>query len=414
MEFLEKMGINASNAAQELIKLTKDKRADLLRDCADALCQKADFILEANRQDIDDNPHKNLEDRLMLNRERIEGMACGMRQVADMEDCLDEIISSHTAPNGIVINKVRVPLGVVGIIYEARPNVTADAFALCFKAGNSVILKGGSEALRSNKAIVSVIRECLNKHGITQDAVSLIESTDREVSVAFMKLKTLDVLIPRGGAGLIKSVMENSTVPVIETGVGNCHIYVDEWADMTKGLDILINAKTQRPSVCNSCEKLLIHRNVMITYLPIICEALNAKGVSIRGDWEVINVCGAQNIHIRPITDEDWSTEYGNLTIAIKGVSNIGEAIAHINKYSSKHSEAIITENKANAERFLKEIDSACVYVNASTRFSDGFEFGMGAEIGISTQKLHARGPMGLREITSYKYKVYGDGQVRE
>ena len=305
---------------------------------------------------------------------------------------------------------MRVPLGVIGIIYESRPNVTADAFGLCFKAGNAVILKGGSDALLSNKAITVVLRNALQESGICADALQLIDSGDREITKAFMKMKEyVDVLIPRGGAGLIRSVVENSTIPVIETGTGNCHIYVDREADLNMAAGIIINAKTQRIGVCNACESLVIHKDIKDAFLPVLAEGLRTHHVEMRGDEavrEVLSDC-------LPATEEDYASEYLDYIISMKTVTDVDEAIAHINKYNTKHSEAIITENELTAEKFLKEIDAACVYVNASTRFTDGFEFGFGAEIGISTQKLHARGPMGLKELTSYKYQIHGNGQIR-
>ena len=314
-------------------------------------------------------------------------------------------------PNGLLIGQKRVPLGVIGMIYEARPNVTADAFGLCFKSGNAVILKGGSDALESNKAIVVQIREGLKSAGLPEDAVQLIESTDREVTRQFMRLNDyLDVLIPRGSAGLIRSVVENSTVPVIETGTGNCHIFVDESADLDMALNIIFNAKTQRIGVCNACESLVVHRAVAEEFLPLLKARLDEKQVEIRADKEA---CALVDGFV-PATEEDWGREYLDYILSLKLVDSIDEAIAHINRYNTKHSEAIITSDYANAQRFLNEIDAAAVYVNASTRFTDGFEFGFGAEIGISTQKLHARGPMGLKELTTTKYIIYGNGQVRQ
>lgn len=337
-------------------------------------------------------------------------MAEGLRQIAGLADPVGEVMESFERPNGLKISRKRVPLGVVGIIYEARPNVTADAFGLCFKAGNAVILKGGSDAIRSNKAVTASIRTALDACGVSADAIQLIESTDREAASRFMKLnKYVDVLIPRGGAGLIQSVVENSTIPVIETGTGNCHIYVDEYADLEKALPIIINAKTQRIGVCNSCESLVIHEAVKDSFLPKLAEALRGAGVEMRGDSRV---CAVVKDAVEA-TEEDYGREYLDYILSMKIVTDLDEAIAHINKYNTRHSEAIITENTENAKRFLNEVDAACVYVNASTRFTDGFEFGFGAEIGISTQKLHARGPMGLKELTSYKYTIEGSGQVR-
>ena len=337
-------------------------------------------------------------------------MAEGLLQVASLDDPVGEVISMKPRPNGLLIGQKRVSLGVIGMIYEARPNVTADAFGLCFKSGNAVILKGGSDALESNKAIVVQIREGLKSAGLPEDAVQLIESTDREVTRQFMRLNDyLDVLIPRGSAGLIRSVVENSTVPVIETGTGNCHIFVDESADLDMALNIIFNAKTQRIGVCNACESLVVHRAVAEEFLPLLKARLDEKQVEIRADKEA---CALVDGFV-PATEEDWGREYLDYILSLKLVDSIDEAIAHINRYNTKHSEAIITSDYANAQRFLNEIDAAAVYVNASTRFTDGFEFGFGAEIGISTQKLHARGPMGLKELTTTKYIIYGNGQVR-
>ncbi len=338
-------------------------------------------------------------------------MAEGLRQIAGLGDPVGEVMENFERPNGLRIRKRRVPLGVIGIIYESRPNVTADAFGLCFKAGNAVILKGGSDALLSNMAVTASVRKALDRCKVNPDAIQLITSTDREAASRLMRLNQyVDVLIPRGGAGLIRSVVENSTVPVIETGTGNCHIYVDEYADLEKALPIILNAKTQRIGVCNACESLVIHEAVKERFLPELARALKEAKVEMRGDRQV---CALVE-DAKTATEEDYGTEYLDYVLSIKVAADIGEAIAHINKYNTKHSEAIITENKENAERFLNEVDAACVYVNASTRFTDGFEFGFGAEIGISTQKLHARGPMGLKELTSYKYTIEGDGQIRQ
>jgi len=320
-------------------------------------------------------------------------------------------LESFERPNGLKIQKRRVPLGVIGIIYESRPNVTADAFGLCFKTGNAVILKGGSDAICSNLEITRVLRDALLEAGVTPDGIQIIGDTDRAVTQAFMKLNAyVDVLIPRGGAGLIRTVVENSTIPVIETGTGNCHIYVDESADLDMATEIILNAKTQRIGVCNACESLVIHEKVKDAFLPVLAKALREKNVEMRGDEQVCSVLS----DCIPATEEDYGREYLDYIVSMKTVGSVEEAIAHINRYNTKHSDAIITENPAHAETFLNEVDAACVYVNASTRFTDGFEFGFGAEIGISTQKLHARGPMGLKELTSYKYTVEGKGQVRK
>lgn len=411
---LKEMGARALNAKYALQKLTATEKNKALLHASEALLSHTEEILSANEKDIkagkEKGMHEGLLDRLALTETRIAAMAEGLRQIAALEDPIGEIMDTFTRPNGLKISKVRVPLGVIGIIYESRPNVTADAFGLCFKAGNAVILKGGSDALLSNKAITVVLRNALQESGICADALQLIDSGDREITKAFMKMKEyVDVLIPRGGAGLIRSVVENSTIPVIETGTGNCHIYVDREADLNMAAGIIINAKTQRIGVCNACESLVIHKDIKDAFLPVLAEGLRAHHVEMRGDEavrEVLSDC-------LPATEEDYASEYLDYIISMKTVADVDEAIAHINKYNTKHSEAIITKNELTAEKFLKEIDAACVYVNASTRFTDGFEFGFGAEIGISTQKLHARGPMGLKELTSYKYQIHGNGQIR-
>ena len=413
MTALQETGQKAVQAKYEVQKLSEKEKNRALLTIADALVTETDRILAANEKDLARAEEKGMKagliDRLRLTEERIKGMAEGIEKVTQLPDPVGELLETIHRPNGLVIEKRRVPLGVVGIIYESRPNVTADAFSLCFKSGNAVILKGGSDALYSNKAIVSVIREGLEKSGVTEDAISFIDATDRAVTMEFMKMKEyVDVLIPRGGAGLIRSVVENSTIPVIETGTGNCHIYIDEDADLAKAIPIIINAKTQRLGVCNACESLVVHEKIREKLLPDLAKALSEKSVEIRGDEKIGEV-----INCVPVTEEDYGTEYLDAIISMKTVKNVDEAIAHINKYNTKHSEAIITENREHAEKFLNEVDAACVYVNASTRFTDGFEFGFGAEIGISTQKLHARGPMGLRELTSYKYRITGNGQIR-
>lgn len=413
MTALQETGQKAVQAKYEVQKLSEKEKNRALLTIAEALVTETDRILAANEKDLARAEEKGMKagliDRLRLTEERIKGMAEGIEKVTQLPDPVGELLETIHRPNGLVIEKRRVPLGVVGIIYESRPNVTADAFSLCFKSGNAVILKGGSDALYSNKAIVSVIREGLEKSGVTEDAISFIDATDRAVTMEFMKMKEyVDVLIPRGGAGLIRSVVENSTIPVIETGTGNCHIYIDEDADLAKAIPIIINAKTQRLGVCNACESLVVHEKIREKLLPDLAKVLSEKSVEIRGDEKIGEV-----INCVPVTEEDYGTEYLDAIISMKTVKNVDEAIAHINKYNTKHSEAIITENREHAEKFLNEVDAACVYVNASTRFTDGFEFGFGAEIGISTQKLHARGPMGLRELTSYKYRITGNGQIR-
>ena len=409
---LEEIGSRAKEVSRVLNNLGSTPKNEGLKEVA--LLDGKDKILEANQKDVQaalaKGMNPGLVDRLSLNDARIQAMAEGLLQVASLDDPVGEVISMKPRPNGLLIGQKRVPLGVIGMIYEARPNVTADAFGLCFKSGNAVILKGGSDALESNKAIVVQIREGLKSAGLPEDAVQLIESTDREVTRQFMRLNDyLDVLIPRGSAGLIRSVVENSTVPVIETGTGNCHIFVDESADLDMALNIIFNAKTQRIGVCNACESLVVHRAVAEEFLPLLKARLDEKQVEIRADKEA---CALVDGFV-PATEEDWGREYLDYILSLKLVDSIDEAIVHINRYNTKHSEAIITSDYANAQRFLNEIDAAAVYVNASTRFTDGFEFGFGAEIGISTQKLHARGPMGLKELTTTKYIIYGNGQVR-
>ena len=411
---LNEIGMRAKAAEQPLRTLGRTTKDAALLKAAEELIAKTDILLAANEQDIrkgeENGMRPGMIDRLRLTPERILGMAEGLRQLAGMDDPIGEVIGMKRRPNGLLIGQQRVPLGVIGIIYESRPNVTADAFGLCFKAGNAVILKGGSDALHSNIAIVQVIRDALASCSVTPDAIQLIEDTDRETTAAFMKLNEyVDVLIPRGGAGLIRAVVNNSTIPVIETGTGNCHIYVDESADLTMAVDIIFNAKTQRIGVCNACESLVVHEHVLDKLLPALKARLDEKQVELRGDAPVGQVLS----DAKAATEEDWGTEYLDYILSIKTVSSLDEAIAHINRYNTGHSEAIITQDYANAQRFLNEIDAAAVYVNASTRFTDGFEFGFGAEIGISTQKLHARGPMGLLALTSTKYIIYGNGQVR-
>lgn len=413
-EMLIQMGKNAREAEKSLRSLSTAKKNEALAAVAQRLVEKADVLLKANEEDVangrKNNMKESLVDRLMLTKERIEGMAEGLRQLVDLEDPIGEVLGMKKRPNGLLIGQKRVPLGVIGIIYEARPNVTADAFGLCFKTSNAVILKGGSDAIHSNQAIVDCIRETLKEHGVTEDAVQLIGDTSRETATEFMKLdEYVDVLIPRGGAGLIHAVVSQSTIPVIETGTGNCHIYVDETADLSMAADIVMNAKTQRIGVCNACESLLVHNSVKDQFLPVLAQRLKEKNVEMRADEEALALMpGAV-----PATEKDWGTEYLDYILSIKVVYSVDEAIEHINRYNTGHSEAIITNSYENAQKFLDEVDAAAVYVNASTRFTDGFEFGYGAEIGISTQKLHARGPMGLLALTTTKYIIYGNGQVR-
>ncbi|MCH5250151.1 MAG: glutamate-5-semialdehyde dehydrogenase [Lachnospiraceae bacterium] len=411
---LDEIGKRAVEAKYVLQALTSVKKDEALRAVAKALLAREQEMMEANKKDLEigkkNGMPEGLLDRLELTHERIAAMAEGLEQVAGLSDPLGEVLESFSRPNGLQITKLRVPFGVIGIIYESRPNVTADAFGLCFKTGNAVILKGGKDAINSNIAITNIIRDTLAKEGIIEDSIQLITDTDRSVTKEFMKMnKYVDVLIPRGGAGLIRTVVENSTIPVIETGTGNCHIYIDEYADIMKVVPIVMNAKTQRIGVCNACESLVVHEKIMKLVLPAIGKALGEKNVEIRGDKSVKNILS----DCVEATEEDYGTEYLDYIISIKTVASIDEAIEHINRYTTRHSDAIITENDEHARMFLDKIDSACVYVNASTRFTDGFEFGFGAEIGISTQKLHARGPMGLKELTTYKYNIVGNGQIR-
>ena len=413
MTRLEEMGALAKQAARKLAVAgsQKDKALEAI---ADALTAHTQEILAANGEDLDaaraNGMSQSLLDRLALNEKRIQGMAQGVRQVAAQPDPVGQVLEGSLRPNGLRIEKVSVPLGVVGMIYEARPNVTADAAALCLKAGNAVILRGGKEAFRSNRAIAQVMRQTGESAGLPADSIQLVEDTSRASSVEMMGLTGyLDVLIPRGGAGLIRTVVENSRVPVIETGVGNCHVYVDDAADTDMAVNIIFNAKTSRPSVCNAIETVLVHKDAAQQVLPAVKAKLDEKQVEIRGcerTCQILSGC-------TPATEEDWSTEYLDYILAVKVVDSLDEAMDHIARYSSGHSECIVTENYAHAERFLNEVDSAAVYVNASTRFTDGGEFGLGAEVGISTQKLHARGPMGVRQLTSQKFIIRGSGQIR-
>ncbi len=413
--YIQTLGIRAKNASRLCAKLgTKEKNRGLLA-VAGELCAMSTYLLEENEKDLraaeEKGVKQSLIDRLRLTEERIRDMAEGLKQVAALEDPIGEVLSMKNRPNGLRIGKRRVPLGVVGIIYESRPNVTADAFGLCFKTGNAVILRGGSDAIHSNLAITEVIRAGLKKENLPQDAILLVEDTSRATVGEMMKLHDyIDVLIPRGGAGLIANVVENSTVPVIETGTGNCHIFVDASADIGRAADIIENAKTQRMGVCNACESLVIHAAAAKEALPLIAERLRAHQVEIRGDERARAIVP----EILPASEEDWGTEYLDAVISVKIVDSAEEAIAHINRYNTGHSESILTKDYDNALKFLDEVDAAAVYVNASTRFTDGFEFGFGAEIGISTQKLHARGPMGLEALTSTKYIIFGNGQIRE
>ncbi|GAB1803454.1 glutamate-5-semialdehyde dehydrogenase [Priestia megaterium] len=414
MSELQLKGKQAKEASYFLGNVTSEQKQQALYKMAAALLDQQEAILKANKLDVEKAVQKGTSkamlDRLSLNEERIHGMADGLRQVAALADPVGEVLSMAKRPNGLQIGQQRVPIGVIGIIYEARPNVTCDATGLCLKAGNAVILRGGSEAFYSNQAIVSVLSQAAASAGLPEHSVQLIENTSRETALELMKLNEyIDVLIPRGGAGLIEAVVKNATVPVIETGTGNCHIYVDEEYDGDMAANIVINAKTSRPAVCNSAEKLIIHRRAAHEFLPIIVQALREKDVEVRGDERAVTIVP----DLVPAGDEDWKKEYLDFIMAVKIVDDIDEAISHINVHSSHHSEAIVTTNYAHAQRFLQRVNSAAVYVNASTRFTDGEEFGFGAEIGISTQKLHARGPMGLKELTTLKYIIYGDGQIR-
>jgi glutamate-5-semialdehyde dehydrogenase len=404
----------AKEASYKLTTVTTETKNKALDAIATALVVKADEIIEANKIDIENaranGTRETMIDRLTLTKERIADIAEGVRQVENLDDPIGEIVKSWTRPNGLEISQKRVPMGVVAIIYEARPNVTVDAAVLCLKTSNACILRGGSEAINSNKAIMRIMQEAAYISGIPEGTLNIIEDTSRETATALMKMNGyIDLLIPRGGKGLIRSVVDNATVPVVETAAGNCHVYVDVDADIDMALKIVLNAKVQRPSVCNAAETLLVDKKIADKFIPTVFTALKAHNVEIRGD----EASRAIDSTISTATDEDYYTEYNDYIMAVKIVDGVDEAIAHINKYNTKHSEAIVTENPENAEKFLNEVDAAAVYVNASTRFTDGFEFGFGAEIGISTQKMHARGPMGLESLTSIKYTIIGDGQIR-
>ncbi len=408
----------AKEVRGQIAGLSADQKNAALSAVADRLLMQQERLLSANAMDMERGQKggmsEGLLDRLKLNEARILQMAQGLRQIADLDDPIGEVISMKKRPNGLLIGQKRVPLGVVGIIYESRPNVTADAFGLCFKTGNVVILRGGKDALHSNQAIVDCIQEALREQNVPVEAVSLIADASRESALEFMRMNGLvDVLIPRGGAGLIRAVVEHATVPVIETGTGNCHIYVDAGADLSMALAIIKNAKTQRIGVCNACESLLLHKSIIEEFVPPLVEQLAEKNVEIRADERILNAARAQG-NVVLASEEDWGAEYLDYIISAKSVASVEEAITHINRYNTGHSEAIVTNDYANAQKFLDEVDAAAVYVNASTRFTDGFEFGFGAEIGISTQKLHARGPMGLLALTSAKYIIYGNGQIRK
>ncbi len=413
-ELLNKIGQQGKAAALVLSQLSETIKNQVLLAMADALVEKAPEILAANQEDLASQTglEDKFIDRLTLTADRLAGIADGVRKVADLPEPIGNVDRGWTTESGLQISQKRVPLGVVGIIYEARPNVTVDSAALCFKSGNAVILRGGKEALQTNIKMAAILRAVLAKFDLPQNAIQVITETSHELAQQFMRLNQyVDVLIPRGSSRLIQTVVQHATVPVIETGAGNCHIYVDETADLQMAEDIIINAKTQRPSVCNATEKLLVNAAIAADFLPKIARALAEKHVEIRGDEQTYQILGDQ---AKPAQVADWDTEYNDYIIAIKVVNNLEEAVNHINKHNTKHSEAIITTNYEHSQQFTQQIDAACVYVNASTRFTDGFEFGFGAEIGISTQKLHARGPMGLKELTTTKYVILGQGQIRE
>lgn len=407
-------GKNAKAASYQLMNISTEIKNNALKRIAENLILHSYEIIKKNEIDIVNSRNNGMSesmiDRLMLNEDRIKSIAEGVNQIADLDDPVGEVLHMNKRPNGLVIGQKRVPLGVIGIIYESRPNVTVDAAALCLKSSNSVILRGSKDAINSNKELVKIMKQSIKESGIDEGAIELIEDTSRETATGFMKLNEyLNVLIPRGGAGLIKTAVENASVPVIQTGIGNCHIFVDEYANFDMAYDILINAKTSRVSVCNACESLLVHRNIKDRFLPEAIKKLRERNVEVRGCEETLKICK----DVILATDEDYSKEFLDYIISVKVVDDVEEAIKHINKYGTGHSESIVTESYTNSQTFLNEVDSAAVYVNASTRFTDGYEFGFGAEIGISTQKIHARGPMGLKELTTTKYIIYGNGQIR-
>lgn len=411
---LEQLGIRAKEAEKRLMVASTSEKNKALEKIAEQLLQNTEAIMEANQIDLNNGKENgmplSLQDRLKLDKERIEGMAKGVLDVAKLPDPVGKVLKTVERPNGLLIQKVSTPLGVIGVIFEARPNVTSDAAALCLKSGNTVILRGGKEAIHSNQAIAGIMRNAVEEAGLPKDVIQLVEDTSRDSANALMTMnRYVDVLIPRGGAGLIQAVVKNATVPVIETGVGNCHIYVDKDADIKKAVEIVFNAKTNRISVCNAAESLLVHKDIAEKVLGAIKEKLDEKSVELVGDDASREILKG----IAQATEDDWGKEYLDYKMSVKIVESLEEAIEHIYKYSTGHSESIVTENKEAAEEFLNRVDSAAVYVNASTRFTDGGEFGFGAEIGISTQKLHARGPIGLPELQSFKYKVYGTGQIR-
>ncbi|MCI7766721.1 MAG: glutamate-5-semialdehyde dehydrogenase [Oscillospiraceae bacterium] len=415
MTYIETLGANAAAAKKSLVSADTQKKNAALAKIAKALTDRSAEIIEANEADLkaakENGMSVSMQDRLMLNEDRIKGISDAIEELIKLEDPIGKVDSGSVRPNGMRITKVRVPMGVIGMIYESRPNVTADAATLCLKTGNAVILRGGKEAYNSNKCICNIMRDAVSEAGFPKDIIQFVDDTTREVTTELMKCsKYLDLLIPRGGAGLIRAVTQNATVPVIETGTGNCHIYIDKSADIEMGVSITDNGKTQRPSVCNALETLLVHEDIAEEFLPAVKAQLDKHNVELRGCPETVRILGDC---IVPATEEDYATEFGDYIMAVKVVKDIDEAIEHIGKYSTGHSECIVTNDLSNAEKFKREVDSACVYVNASTRFTDGGMFGFGAEIGISTQKLHARGPMGLYEITSNKYLIDGNGQIR-
>lgn len=415
MTYIETLGANAAAAKKSLISADTEKKNAALQKIAEALLAHSSEIIEANATDLkaarENGMSVSMQDRLMLNEDRIKGISDAVSELIKLEDPIGRVDNGSVRPNGLRITKVRVPMGVIGMIYESRPNVTADAATLCLKTGNAVILRGGKEAYNSNKCICNIMRDAVEKAGFPKDIIQFVDDTTREVTTELMKCnKYLDLLIPRGGAGLIRAVTRNATVPVIETGTGNCHIYIDKSADIEMGVNITDNGKTQRPSVCNALETLLVHKDIAEKFLPAVKAKLDEHNVELRGCPETVRILGDC---VTPATDDDYATEFGDYIMAVKVVNDIDEAIEHIGKYSTGHSECIVTNDLKNAEKFKQEVDSACVYVNASTRFTDGGMFGFGAEIGISTQKLHARGPMGLYEITSNKYLIDGNGQIR-
>lgn len=413
--YIEKLGLLAKEAEIQIAQLSTEIKNEVLLKSAEALLKNSTKIIEINKKDVEKAKESGVKDafidRLTLTEKRIKDMADGLKQIVSLNDPVGEFIYGKTLPNGLIIQQKRVPLGVVAIIFESRPNVTADAFGLCLKSGNAVILRGGKEAINTNIAIVKVFKEVLKECNLNENAIQIVENTSHEIANELMKAhEYIDVLIPRGSSRLINTVINNSTIPCIQTGVGNCHIFVDESGKLDDAINIIINAKTQRPGVCNAVETLLIHKNIAKDLLPNLGKELISRNVEIRGD-ETVRKYIENSIEA---TEEDWATEYEDYIVAIKVVEGLDEAIKHITKYGTKHSECIVTENYSNAQRFLNEIDAAAVYINASTRFTDGGQFGFGAEIGISTQKLHARGPMGLKELTTTKYVIMGNGQVRK